>query len=197
LPGQECAQKFLGQGQNVLGSAAQRRHVHRDHVQAVKQILAKTPGFHLFAQVAIRCGQHADVGMAGLRLPHPLILAILQEAQKLRLDFKRKLADFVEEQRPSLGGRDFSQRVANRARERTADMAEQFTFEQLRLKAGTVDGHERHALAQAPFMDAPGERRLAGSVFAENEDVGRSRSHPQGDLKHLPHALAFRTKGHR
>ena len=59
--------------------------------------------FHHPKEVAVRRGDEADVDLDRLRTADPLELLLLQDAQQLRLELERDLADLVEEQRAAVG----------------------------------------------------------------------------------------------
>ena len=53
--------------------------------QAVEKVGTKTPGQHLFAQVAVGCCQHPHVHPQTAVIAHALNIAVLQHAQQLGL----------------------------------------------------------------------------------------------------------------
>src|SRR6267378_5216140 len=91
------------QGGNVLGPLAERRGLDREHVQPVVEIVPEPLLFHHPKEVAVRRGDEADVDLDRLRTADPLELLLLQDAQQLRLELERDLADLVEEQRAAVG----------------------------------------------------------------------------------------------
>src|SRR5437016_3313637 len=91
------------QGGNVLGPLAERRGLDREHVQPVVEIVPEPLLLHHPKEVAVRRGDEADVDLDRLRTADPLELLLLQDAQQLRLELERDLADLVEEQRAAVG----------------------------------------------------------------------------------------------
>src|SRR4029434_2574832 len=98
---------------------------------------------HCGREVAIGGCDDAHVDLARLHRTEPLELAVLQHAQKLRLDLARELADLVEEERalvrqleaPGLAGRG--------AGERSLLVAEELTLHERRRQRGAVHPDER------------------------------------------------------
>src|SRR6202044_697585 len=98
---------------------------------------------------------------------HALVLAFLQKAQQLRLDFQRQLTDFVEEKRATVGGGDLAPRRRDRAGERAFHVAEELALEQVAREARAAHGDERLRRARAPQMHLPREDAFARAAFAE------------------------------
>jgi hypothetical protein len=92
-------QKVAGQDRDVLASFAQAGQAHADDVQAMKEILAKQPLADPRLEILVRRGNDADLGFQGRMAAHPIIMAVRQHAQQARLQFRRHVADFVQEQR--------------------------------------------------------------------------------------------------
>src|SRR5215217_1171360 len=100
-------EEVVDQHRNVLTSLTQRRHVDRQHVDAVIEIVPETSLSNHRAQVSV-CGCnhsyiHADL-MSTTNAPD---LSFLKRAQKLGLNANIKLGNLVEKQRPAI--RDLKQ----------------------------------------------------------------------------------------
>ena len=97
--GAELLEEVLHEQRDVLAALAQRRQLHRDHVQPVEEILAeRAVGDHL-REVAVGRGDDAHVDLDRVRVADALELALLQHAQQLRLQRRAHRPDLVEEQR--------------------------------------------------------------------------------------------------
>ena len=53
-------------------------------------------------------------------------------------------------------------------------MAEEFAFDELRRKAGTIDFQERRVAARAEFMNQPRDVVLTGAAFTGDQEGGGS-----------------------
>ena len=84
---------------DLLAPLAQRRDVDADHAEAVVQVLAELAFGDALFEVGVGGGDHAHVDALRPRLADRHDLALLEEAQQLRLHVERQVADFVEEQR--------------------------------------------------------------------------------------------------
>ena len=92
-------EKVLHEQRHVLAAFAQRRQLHRNHVEPVEQILAeRSVGDHP-REIGMRRRDHAHVDLDRVRVADALELALLQHAQQLRLERGAHRPDFVEEQR--------------------------------------------------------------------------------------------------
>src|SRR6185503_16564556 len=100
-------QKVIDQNRNVSTSFAERRHIDRQDVDAVIQIVSETTIRHHRAQVAIRRRDHSDVHVDLMRTTDATDLSLLKRTQQLRLNTNIELRNLVEKQRPSI--RDLEQ----------------------------------------------------------------------------------------
>src|SRR5260370_35557104 len=121
----EEGQEALGEKTDVLAPAAQGRDLQGEDVQAVEEVLPEGPLAHAPLQVAVGGGQDADVGAAGGRIADALVLAVLDEAEQLRLERERQVADLVQQQGPAFGQRDPPGMAAGGAGEGAAGVTEE------------------------------------------------------------------------
>src|SRR5262249_11113723 len=114
-------------------------------------------------------------------------LALLEDAEQLRLHRRRHLADLVEEDGALLGRLEEPAAVVRRARERASPVAEQLALEERLLERGAVDGEERRLRTRALAMDRARDELLAGPRLAldQHRDGRRGRAlHQPEDLGH-------------
>ena len=88
----------------------------------------------------------------------------------------RHLADFVEEDRPAVGGFQQAFLLHARVGERAALVTEQLALQQLLRQGRARDVHERPRRPIAGVVDDLGEQVLAGAALA-GEQHGRRRCH--------------------
>ena len=119
----------VAQQRNVLGAAAEGDGRQFRHVETIKKVSSKTPFAHLPFEIAVRGGNDADVhGNAavvadwGHRVP-------LDHAQQLPLDPRRKFANLVEEDRPTVGGAEAPLGIAVGPRVGPLHVPKEFTGE--------------------------------------------------------------------
>src|SRR5206468_9847000 len=104
-----------------------------------------------------------------LRTADPLELLLLQDAQQLRLELERDLADLVEEQRAAVGHLEAADLLGDGAGEGAPLVPEELALEQTRRNGGAVELHERAVAAVASVVDAPREQLLPRARFAEKQ----------------------------
>ena len=160
----------LGQRRDVVLAIAQRRHLHRDDVQAVEQVLAEPAFLHHLRQVAVGRRDDADVDAQRPGAAEALELVLLQHAQDLRLRARAHVADFVEEQRAAVGLLEAADALLVGARERALLVTEQFGLEQVLLQRRAVDLDERAVGAVRVVVDRAGDQLLAGARLAADRE---------------------------
>ena len=103
------------------------------------------------------------------RAADALELALLQDAQQLRLHLQRQLADLVEEQRAAVGQLEAAGSGRDRAGERAPLVPEQLALEQRRRawrrSSRATNGRSR----AAEVVDRPRDELLAGARLAEDQ----------------------------
>src|SRR6266436_47986 len=86
LPLRETGQEVLGQERNVLATLAERWQRHRDHVEAIEEILAEAALVDHLCEIAVRGGDDTGVDGDGVRRADGPDLAALERAQELGLE---------------------------------------------------------------------------------------------------------------
>src|SRR5712692_2788003 len=152
----------------VLGPLPQGRDLDGEDRQPVVQVLAEAPLRDRLAQVAMGGGDDAHVDAHRRSPAEPLHLALLEDAEKLRLQFERQLADLVEEQRPALGLLEAADAARGRAGEGALLRPEQLALEELGGYRGAIHGDEA-ALAPGPEMEGARDALLAGAGLAKGQ----------------------------
>src|SRR5262249_11447457 len=111
----------------------------------------------------------AHVDLDGLRTADPLELLLLQDAQQLRLELERDLADLVKEQRGAVGHLEAADFLGDGAGEGAPLVPEELALEETRRNGGAGELHERAVAAVAAVVDGPREHLLARARFAEKQ----------------------------
>ena len=183
---------MLRERDDVLAPLGERREGERDDVQAVVEVLAESPFFHLDVEVAVRRGDDPHVHRRPLRGADRSHLPVLQHAQELRLQSERHVADLIQEQRPSVCGGDEPLVIVGRAGKGAFAVAEQFRFEQVLRYGGAIDGDEGPLGAAARAMYGAREKLLSRSARSVDENA-RVRLRDQARLvKDVLHFRALR-----
>src|SRR5262249_40988982 len=139
--GGEPLEEVSDQARNVLASFAQRRQCDLDHAEAVIQVLPKLPCRDLLGKPRVRRGEHANVDRNPPAAAHSLDLALLEDAQQLRLQGQGHIADLVEKNRSALSALKTPGARFHPRRHSSLD-AEELRLEKVLGQGGAVDGDE-------------------------------------------------------
>src|SRR6202022_3828592 len=137
-------------------------------------------------QVAVGRGENAGLDGDPPDAADPLHLSFLQDAQELRLEVLRQLADLVEEDAAVLGKLELAHLGLRRAREGALLVAEELRLEQRVDDGGAVDGDEG-LLRSRVAVDHAGDQLLAGAALALDQDGGAGGGHAAHVLEELLH----------
>src|SRR5438105_1036942 len=182
----ECARER----DDVLGPLSQGRNLDGEDCHPVEQVLAEAPLGNRLAQVAMRGGDDAQVDGHRRGAAEPLHLVLLEDAEKLRLELERQLADLVEEQGPALGLLEAADAARGRPREGAFLCPEQLALEKLGGNRGAVHGDET-AFAPRREMEGTRDALLAGAGFALDQHHGIAGARAGDQLAQLGHGGAL------
>ena len=87
---------MVDQERDVLAPVAQGGHQDRQHVQPIKQVLAKAAGLGFGQQIAMRGGDDAHVDFDVAHVADAPNLFFFENAQELDLQRQRQLTDLVQ-----------------------------------------------------------------------------------------------------
>jgi hypothetical protein len=87
--------KIVHQQRNILAPVAKRKDLNRKNIQPVKKVFAELIVSYHALQIAMRCGNQANVHANGLRTPQSFKLVFLQSAQQFRLQLEADVANFI------------------------------------------------------------------------------------------------------
>ena len=132
-------EQVLCQFRNVGIAFAQWRQFEWHHGEAIKKILTKTAIFNHGGQVAMSCRNNADVDVVRAGGSEPLDFSLLNQAQQLHLRLKRKLADFVKEERATVSQLNFAGLIGNRASKGSAHVSKELGLNQVFGNGAAID----------------------------------------------------------
>ncbi len=122
------------------------------------------------ARLCVRRGQDAHVHGDRAPAPDALDLALLEDAQELRLDRERRVADLVQEHRPAARELELARPRVDARRDALLD-AEELALEEALGHRGAVQREERPVAPRgARVQEARGEL-LARAALPRDEDV--------------------------
>jgi hypothetical protein len=110
-------------------------------------------------------------------LADTFVLALLQHAQQLRLQFERQIADLVEEERPPMCDLKAPEPIAHRTRESAPRMPEEFALEHLSRDRAAVHPDERPLRTPPTRVNPLREQLLARAGFSGDQHRRIRRRH--------------------
>ena len=129
-------------------------------VQPEEEVLAEAPVSDAGFEIEVGGREYPSVDSNGLAPANPGQLAVLQDAQELRLELERHLCDLVEKKRSPMGELEFSGLPLDGAREGAPLVTEELAFEQVAWNRGAVDRNE----GPAPAGSGSGSARAISSL---------------------------------
>ena len=117
-------QKGPGELRDFLGALAQWRKRQIDDVQSEEEVGAEGAGLDRLLQVPVGRRNHPDVDLDRLCAADTVELAVLEEAQQLRLKAGPHVPDLVQKDRPAVGHFHLPALLRGRARKGALLMAE-------------------------------------------------------------------------
>ena len=182
-------QEMVQQRRNVLRTLAQRGQVDPHDVQAMIEVAAEFSQPDHVRQVLVRSGQKARIDLHRHRLAHGHYFMLLQHAEELGLQGKRKLADFIEKDRSSLRRPEHAEHGLFGARERPAHVAEKLAFKETLADACAIDRNKRPLRAMTLGKQPPGDQLLSRAAFTFNQNAAVGGGHLVHKLQHITNRL--------
>src|SRR5262245_24160423 len=181
---------MLNEHRNVIPSISQRRHLHRDDVQPIVEILAKRSLRHHPREVRIGGSDHPYVDLDRLTVAHAFELTFLECAQQLCLERAAHRSDFIEEERSLMCLFKSSLPRTYGAGERATDMTEELGLQKRFRDRAAVQRNESMCPARAVVMNSPSYNLLARARFASDEDGAVRAGNGFQQMKQLLHRPA-------
>src|SRR5262249_58794107 len=115
---------------DIFAPVAQGWHEEWNHVQPVKEILAKIAALDFLFQILIRRRDHPHIYLHRLRRAYRLEALLLQRAQHFALRAQAHIADLVQEECSAIGLVELASLVLLRARKTPLHVTEHLAFDQ-------------------------------------------------------------------
>src|SRR5436309_9616336 len=135
----EARDEVLDERREVVAPLSKRRERDREHAQPIVEIAAELARLDHAPEVAVRGGDDADVEpphAGSAERPH---LAVLHDAQELRLERGQEVLDLVEEERAAVGELQHARALLHRAGEGAARVSEELALGERPGDGGAVD----------------------------------------------------------
>jgi hypothetical protein len=144
-------------------------------IDAEEQIFAKRTGLDHRLEVPVSCADDAGIDMDDLVVPDASQIAAFEHSEQFGLHSQWEFADFIEENRPSIGSFEEPLSVQIRTGECTFDVTEQFALDKVFWQSAAVDGNKRLVATQAFLVHGAGDKFFAASGLAADQDRARRR----------------------
>jgi hypothetical protein len=109
------------------------------------------------------------VGAQGAGVAEPFEFTLLQHTEQLGLQFERRLADFVEKDRPAMGQLESPDPLRDRAGKRALFVAKQLAFEQAGGDGGAVALHEGVPASRTQGVEGASDQLLPRAGLTTDE----------------------------
>ena len=168
----KALQKMASQQRDIFPPLPQRWYFNRHHIQAIVEILAKTPGIHLCGKIAMGRRNQPDINRDNLVATDTLNFALLNRTQQTHLHHRRDIANFIEKQRAAvrLNKAPFPAFIGSS--KRPFFVTEQFRFQQGFVECRTVERYQRFFATCATGVNRPGDQLFTGAGIAVDQHRG-------------------------
>src|SRR5438034_1751511 len=185
-----ATEEALHQEGNVLLSLPQRRQSDGYHTQAVVEIFAEASGCNFAIQVVSRGSDQAKVNRDRRVASQTFDYALLNCAQQLCLQAKRKLGTLVKEESACLRLFKPADSTRQGAGKGSLLVPEKLRFQQTVRNGSAVDLDERPLGTGTVLMDRICHQLFSRTRFAGDQDGGIGRGDPPNQLVHVLHRQA-------
>ena len=161
----------LAEEQLDIGLAlAEGRHLDLDGVEPVVEVFTELAPADGVEQVHVRGRDHADVRLLHLRRAHLDVLAVLEDAEQLRLRGEGQFADLVQEEGAAVRLLEVALAGFHRTGEGALDVAEELGVDRSLGDRAAVHREIFPVLAAAVLVDDLRDVLFAGAAFPGDED---------------------------
>src|SRR6202044_3867957 len=173
---------------NMFSALPSCRQLDRDDIQPMIEIASERPSLHCLQQTTVRCGKEANVNLHWTWSAHAFELALLQNAQNLRLQGDSKLSNLVEKKRPSVSQFNLAFLLRYGSGECTLFMTEQFAFQQRFCDRRTIHCDKRPIRPRTGIVNRAGDKFLPRSTLTLDQNRRVRRGHAPNQFIHRAHA---------
>src|SRR5579872_7101992 len=167
----DLAREVFDKYGKIFEAFAQRWKIQREDVNAVKQVAAEGVLLDEIFEIAVRCHDDTHIDLNRLVAANPFNLAFFEHAQELRLHRDGHVADFVEEERSTVGLFEFAEVFRGRSGKGAFFMTEKLGFDQFGGDCGAIERDECVFAARRAFVDGTRDQLFARSGFTEDADA--------------------------
>ena len=164
--GSIAIQKMVHKHGDIRTPFAQRRQMNSHDVESEVQIFTKCAFAIGTLEVAVCCGDYANVNAVALIAADRTDFTFLEHAQEFGLHFERQFADFIQENGAAVRGLEESGFRFHGTGECTLFVAEKFAFHQSWYERTAIDGDKRSFRHGPTKVNGARNEFFAGATFA-------------------------------
>ncbi len=181
---------MLGEEGDVVEPLAKGRHRHLEHVEPEQEVGAEAAVLDHVVEVPVGRGDHAHVHADGVAPADAAHLALLEDAEELRLHGGRHVAHLVDEQGAAIGALEEPVALLDRPREGAALVPEELRLEEAVREGRAVLADEGAAAPRRELVDGSRRELLPRSGLAPDEHREVARGGLVEAREDALHALA-------
>src|SRR5260370_2351462 len=160
------------------------RDINGKQVQTIGKITSELFFGDQLGEVGIRGRQYANIDALSASTAQALKFLLLQNSQKLGLQFERYIADLIQKQRSLVRQLESSNPLGYGACKRAFLMTKQLAFEKAKRNGCAIHFYKRMTLARAQIVNCAGDHFFASTRLALYEDRRIRRRNDSNALKH-------------
>jgi hypothetical protein len=160
------------QRRDIIFAFPQWRQDDGENIEPVIKIGTELPRLHHAPQVLVGRRDNAHVDLNGAGAAQALELLFLKYAEKLGLQFQRKISDFIQKQRTPVSQLEAACGLGHRSRKGASFMTEEFALQQVTGKRRAIESHKTVLAPRASLVDRSCDHLFAGTGFALNQNRG-------------------------
>src|SRR4029077_18957041 len=138
--------------------------------QTIVQIAAKLSASHHLHEIPIRCSYQPDIHLVRTTAPQALEFLLLQHTQQLRLQRRRDVAYFVQQQRAFVSHFEAPDLLRDGTGEGTLLMTEQFAFQKIQRNGRAIKLYESAPAALTCIVNGVSNEFFSRTGFSLDED---------------------------
>ena len=145
---------------------SQGRKRDRDHEKAIEKVLAKVAFLYFLFQIPVRGGNDAYIHRYRLTTANRLEAAFFEHLQDLHLEVLAHVADLIQKDGSPVGGLELADFIGRGTGERTFQVAEELTLQQVFRDGAAIDRDKGLILSIGLLVDGVGNQPFPGPGFS-------------------------------
>ena len=176
--------KMFDQRRDVFPALPQRWQRDRKHIETVVEVTAKFVPLHHLNQIPVCRRDEPNVYLVSASAAQTFELLFLQDTQQFRLQRRRNIPHFVQEERAFVGQLETANLLRYGSGERAALVAKELAFQQIEGNSSAIQFNKRASAPHAQIVDRARNQFLARACLSLDENGGIGRGDAFDLLEH-------------